>query len=168
MNQDTLTAQSLLNCLVREVSGPEEQVREDDGQLIVRLARSDRLLRLGTRRRSAGSGVIWTSPRRARGLSAAVNVVRSMASNDATQFLAEDRCVERMRHLADELSRGASRQLGIGVQGDDIAHAVRDAGEILAAGQKAGVGGAAQQPVEFMQLAPLALPPHPFLLRRVP
>ena len=56
MNQDTLTAQSLLNCLVREVSGPEEQVREDDGQLIVRLARSDRLLRLGTRRRSAGPG----------------------------------------------------------------------------------------------------------------
>ena len=56
MNQDTLTAQSLLNCLVREVSGPEEQVREADGQLIVRLARSDRLLRLGTRRRSAGPG----------------------------------------------------------------------------------------------------------------
>ena len=56
MNQDTLTAQSLLNCLVREVSGPEEQVREDDGQLIVRLARSDRLLRLGTCRRSAGPG----------------------------------------------------------------------------------------------------------------
>ncbi len=56
MNQDTLTAQSLLNCLVREVSGPEDQVREADGQLIVRLARSDRLLRLGTRRRSAGPG----------------------------------------------------------------------------------------------------------------
>jgi siderophore synthetase component len=56
VNQDTLTAQSLLNCLVREVSGPEGQVREADGQLIVRLARSDRLLRLGTRRRSAGPG----------------------------------------------------------------------------------------------------------------
>jgi siderophore synthetase component len=56
VNQDTLTAQSLLNCLVREVSGPEDQVWEDDGQLIVRLARSDRLLRLGTRRRSAGPG----------------------------------------------------------------------------------------------------------------
>jgi siderophore synthetase component len=56
VNQDTLTAQSLLNCLVREVSGPEDQVREADGQLIVRLARSDRLLRLGTRRRSAGPG----------------------------------------------------------------------------------------------------------------
>jgi siderophore synthetase component len=56
VNPDTLTAQSLLNCLVREVSLPEEQVREADGHLIVRLARSDRLLQLGTRRSSAGTG----------------------------------------------------------------------------------------------------------------
>ena len=56
MNPDSLTAQSLLNCLVREVSLPEEQVRESDGHLVVRLARSDRLLRLGTRRPSAGPG----------------------------------------------------------------------------------------------------------------
>jgi siderophore synthetase component len=56
VNPDTLTAQSLLNCLVREVSLPEEQTREGDGYLIVRLARSDRRLRLGTRRRSAGVG----------------------------------------------------------------------------------------------------------------
>jgi siderophore synthetase component len=56
VNPDTLTAQSLLNCLVREVSLPEEQTRDDEGHLVVRLARSDRLLRLGTRRRSAGTG----------------------------------------------------------------------------------------------------------------
>jgi siderophore synthetase component len=56
VNPDTLTAQSLLNCLVREVSLPEEQARESDGHLVVRLARSDELLRLGTRRRSAGPG----------------------------------------------------------------------------------------------------------------
>ena len=56
MNPETLTVQSLLNCLVREVSWPEEQVRECDGHLIVRLPRSGRLLRLGTRRRSAGPG----------------------------------------------------------------------------------------------------------------
>ena len=54
MNPDTLTAQSLLNCLVREVSLPEQQTWESDGHLIVRLARLDRLLRLGTRRRSGG------------------------------------------------------------------------------------------------------------------
>src|SRR6185437_6297475 len=54
VNPDTLTAQSLLNCLVREVSLPEQQTWESDGHLIVRLARLDRLLRLGTRRRSGG------------------------------------------------------------------------------------------------------------------
>ncbi|MGH3244591.1 MAG: IucA/IucC family protein [Trebonia sp.] len=56
MNPDTLTAQALLNCLVREVSAPEEQAREADGYLTVRLARSDRVLRLATRRPSAGPG----------------------------------------------------------------------------------------------------------------
>jgi siderophore synthetase component len=56
VNPDTLTAQALLNCLVREVSAPEEQAREADGHLMVRLARSDRLLRLALRRPSAGLG----------------------------------------------------------------------------------------------------------------
>jgi siderophore synthetase component len=53
---DLLTAQALLNCLVREVSAPEEQAREIDGRLTVRLARSDRLLLLTTQRPSAGLG----------------------------------------------------------------------------------------------------------------
>jgi siderophore synthetase component len=56
VNADTLTVQALLNCLVREVSAPEGLVREADGHLLVRLARSGRLLRLGTRRPSAGLG----------------------------------------------------------------------------------------------------------------
>jgi siderophore synthetase component len=54
VNPDLLTAQALLNCLVRELSAPEEQAWEADGQLIVRLARSDRLLRLTARRPSGG------------------------------------------------------------------------------------------------------------------
>ena len=56
MNADTLTAQALLNCLVREVSAPEEQAWEADGHLMVRLARAGRLLRLAARRPSAGLG----------------------------------------------------------------------------------------------------------------
>jgi siderophore synthetase component len=56
VNPDALTAQALLNCLVREVSAPEEQAREANGYLMVRLARSDRLLRLTLRRPSAGLG----------------------------------------------------------------------------------------------------------------
>jgi siderophore synthetase component len=56
VNPDTLTAQALLNCLVREVSAPEGQAWEADGYLTVRLARSDRVLRLTTSRPSAGPG----------------------------------------------------------------------------------------------------------------
>ncbi len=56
VNPDTLTAQALLNCLVREVSLPEEQAWQAGGHLVVRLARSDRLLRLAARRRSSGPG----------------------------------------------------------------------------------------------------------------
>jgi siderophore synthetase component len=56
VNPDALTAQALLNCLVREVSVPEAQAWEADGYVTVRLARSDRLLRLTTRRPSAGLG----------------------------------------------------------------------------------------------------------------
>jgi siderophore synthetase component len=56
VNPDTLTAQALLNCLVREVSAQEGQAWDADGLLFVRLARSDRLLRLATRRPSAGPG----------------------------------------------------------------------------------------------------------------
>ena len=60
VNPDTLTAQALLNCLVREVSAPEEQAWELDGHLMVRLARSGRLLRAATRRPSAGLGPRFT------------------------------------------------------------------------------------------------------------
>jgi siderophore synthetase component len=56
VNPDTLTAQALLNCLVREVSVPEDQAWEWDGHLIVRLARSGAMLRAATRRPSAGLG----------------------------------------------------------------------------------------------------------------
>jgi siderophore synthetase component len=45
VNADELTCQALLNCLIREVSAPEHQVRQADGYLMVRLARSGALLR---------------------------------------------------------------------------------------------------------------------------
>jgi siderophore synthetase component len=56
VNPDSMTALALLNCLVREVSAPEEQVWENGGHLMVRLARSGRLLRATQRRPSAGIG----------------------------------------------------------------------------------------------------------------
>jgi siderophore synthetase component len=66
MTPDTLGCQALLNCLIREVSGPEEQVREEDGQLFIMLARSDVPLRAELRRPSAGIGPRFTGHVQAR------------------------------------------------------------------------------------------------------
>jgi siderophore synthetase component len=56
VNPDTLACHALLNCLIREVSAPEDQAWEDDGHLMIRLARSGVLLRARLRRPSAGIG----------------------------------------------------------------------------------------------------------------
>lgn len=47
---DTVTAHTLLNCLIREVSAPEHQVTVDAGHLLLRLPRRDLLLRARLRR----------------------------------------------------------------------------------------------------------------------
>lgn len=60
MTPDALGCQALLNCLIREVSGPEEQVREEGGALFIQLARSDVPLRAELRRPSAGIGPRFT------------------------------------------------------------------------------------------------------------
>jgi len=56
LTSDALTSQALLNCLIREVSGPEDQVRPDGDDLVIRLARSGVLLRARQSRASAGLG----------------------------------------------------------------------------------------------------------------
>ena len=56
MNPGVLTCQALLNCLIREVSVPEQQAWENGGHLVIRLARSGPLLRATLRRGSAGLG----------------------------------------------------------------------------------------------------------------
>ncbi|HSA51644.1 MAG TPA: IucA/IucC family protein [Yinghuangia sp.] len=47
---DEATAHTLLNCLLREVSGPERQAAVTDGHLLVRLPRANALLRVAVRR----------------------------------------------------------------------------------------------------------------------
>lgn len=47
---DTVTAHTLLNCLIREVSAPEHQVTIDHGHLLLRLPRRHLLLRARLRR----------------------------------------------------------------------------------------------------------------------
>jgi siderophore synthetase component len=54
MTPSSLTVQALLNCLVREVSAPEHQVRQEAGRLVVRLPRAGALLRARLLRPSGG------------------------------------------------------------------------------------------------------------------
>lgn len=49
---DSATVHTLLNCLLREVSGPEHQATVADGHLLIRLPRADALLRVAVRRTS--------------------------------------------------------------------------------------------------------------------
>ena len=72
--------------------------------------------------------------------------------------------VERMRHLAYQPSHGAVREPRVGVERDDVAHADRHGGWI----HEGCVAGAAQQTVQLVQLAALALPADPHGLTRVP
>ncbi|MFC5749330.1 IucA/IucC family protein [Actinomadura rugatobispora] len=54
LTADDATATALLNCLVREVCAPEQQVREDGGHLVVRLPRVGVTLRTGLARPPSG------------------------------------------------------------------------------------------------------------------
>jgi siderophore synthetase component len=88
MTPDALTSQALLNCLIREVSGPEDQVRVDGDDLVIRLARSGILLRARQYRPTAGLG-----PR----LSGAVSVSTAGVWRPAD-------CAELARLIAAELT----------------------------------------------------------------
>ncbi len=67
--------------------------------------------------------------------------------------------VERMRHLADQTSDGIARQLGVRVERDDVTYAAW--GGLLRHRHEARVVGVPQQAVQLVELAALALPPHP-------
>src|SRR3569623_369885 len=78
--------------------------------------------------------------------------------------------IERVRHVADERTRGVARQLGIGVQGDDIAD-IREHGTVadnLAERRLSLARYCAQQRVELLELAAFALIAHPYAFVRIP
>ena len=52
----------------------------------------------------------------------------AVALDDAAGAAIEARPVERMRHRADQPARGVARQLRVGVERDDVAHAGGHAG----------------------------------------
>src|ERR1700722_17294384 len=82
--------------------------------------------------------------------------------------MVEARKVERMRHFADQPANRVARQLGIGIQRDDIADARRSKGQRLADPDEIRIGCAAQEAVQLVELAPLALPADPAGLTLVP
>ncbi|WP_418960232.1 IucA/IucC family protein [Streptomyces tritici] len=59
---DTVVAHTLLNCLLREVSGPEHQTAVSDGHLLLRLPRRGALLRVELRRTSLIGAHRFTGP----------------------------------------------------------------------------------------------------------
>ena len=65
-----------------------------------------------------------------------------------------------MGHLTDKPDRGVARQPRVGVERDHVANTGRQGGVTFAA-DKGRIVGAAQKLVELVQLAALALPPHP-------
>ncbi|MNZ46192.1 hypothetical protein D3C78_638680 [compost metagenome] len=90
-----------------------------------------------------------------------------VAGADAAFLHIVDGAVERMLHGADQLLRRIARQLGIGVEGDDVTHGLQGR-EIADDQRKTLQPGAAQQRIEFGELAALALVAHPHLLGRIP
>jgi len=119
-----LSSQALLNCLVREVSCPEDQVCSSDGHLVIRLARSAVLLRAGTRRPSAGIG-----PR----LTGAVEVC-------AAGSWREIGCVELARLIAGEMTMAS------GVANPEFVDQVGSSQAALAAIRHAAAAGSPADP----------------------
>jgi hypothetical protein len=79
----------------------------------------------------------------------------------------EHRTVQRMGHRADELPGGFARQLGVGVERDDILDGRQD-GRLPHDLGKAAAGTAAQEGVELHELSALALVTHPQAFSGVP
>ncbi len=76
--------------------------------------------------------------------------------------------VERVRHFPDQALGSSNGKPRVGVQGDDVTNARRHERWSAANRQEGGVGGAAQEPVELMQLSAFALPSDPLALALVP
>ena len=72
-----------------------------------------------------------------------------------------------MSHLADQPQSGIARQPGVGIQREHITNARRHGRGRTVEGHERRIGRAAQQAIELVQLAALAFPAHPALLRGI-
>ena len=105
--------------------------------------------------------------RRAHERDADARLQDAVALGDTAGARIEGGPVERVGDDADQLARDAARQPGVAVERDAVLDVGQDR-QIADRDREARVGGAAQQPVELLDLAALALPPHPQALSGVP
>src|SRR5439155_3814792 len=129
--------------------------------------------RVGIDARLAAEQARIARARRARQAHADPRLQDAVALDDTRRFgaTAEARPVQRVRHRADELPGRVARQLGVGVERDDVAHAPqqrRVADDQRKALAWAGARAAAKQRIQVGELAALALIAHPDALARVP
>ena len=88
--------------------------------------------------------------------------------DDASLPRVETRPVQRVRHRPDQAVGGALGKPGIGIQGDDVADALGHRGRPSADRNERGVGGAAKQPVQLVELPAFPLPADPLAFPLVP
>ena len=91
----------------------------------------------------------------------------AVSVGDAADARVERGAIERVSHHADQLTSHASRKPGIAVERDAVLDLRQDA-QVADRHGKARIGGAAQQPVELLDLPALALPSHPEPFTLVP
>ena len=91
-----------------------------------------------------------------------------IACHDPAGGGVEARPVERVCHFADQPVDRIARQPGVRVERDNVADAGGHPRRLPAEVQETGVGRAAQQPVQLVQLATLAFPADPPRLACVP
>ena len=91
----------------------------------------------------------------------------AVALGDPPEAGIEVRTIQGMGDDADELPRRVAWQARVAVQRDDITNPDEEL-RIADMQREAGVAGAAQKPVELLELATLALPPDPGCLAGIP
>ena len=84
-----------------------------------------------------------------------------VAVDDTPHIGVEAGPVQRMRHLADQATHCVARQSGVRIKRHDVANAHRCSRRSEAHVHESGVGRAAQQAIQFVELAALALPSDP-------
>ena len=73
-----------------------------------------------------------------------------------------------MGHLSDQTPHRVTRKSGISIKRDDVPHVVRNIQHRSVCCHEGGILRTAQQSVQFVELATLALPPNPTLLAFIP